>query len=695
ISTVYAYNNLTSFYKVIPLDNSSDFILLSKSSSTILIYRVSSLGLIIWAKEYSLGSLRFPEICKGLSNEFYVSSWVTTVGSISDDLLIFMIDENGNILWSKSFDDLDDQMNDMACKRSGELVVAGGIHSGVKDQFLLEIDENGNVTNMDRHVSTLSVYEEALAIDINSANEIYIGGHASINSSADAFISKLDQNFNTIWSTIITMPGPNTVVSITSDAAGNSYVSYYFTVSPGNDRPGITKLDAQGNHLWSKALPQNKRSELSIKSNILSEQLLLYGTVVNHSNGFGNIDAYLAFQDTSLSGCIDSIIQPAITSQPWLEYDWIATETTVTLNTITVTDSVFIPNFNSTVSCDTCFIITVPPINNSISLIGNDSICQGDSTRLESIYVSSYSYQWLKYGIPISGATQSYYYAKKTGNYKVRITDQFGNTSTSGKISVRKIVPQASITALGPTVFCSGDNVILQANPGSGYSYSWYKSGNVIPGAASQLYTASKKGKHKVLITDNIGCQNFSNKITINKYPSPSVSINLQGTISICQGSNITLTAIPTSGIPPYTYQWKRYKNILPGANSQSYTTSKIGNYKVTVTDNNSCSRTTPIATKIVKIACPSKISNESTLLVYPNPVKDLAKIQYSIDEPSFVILCIYDVLGNKIEEIVNSNQDRGDFVYQWDSKNQSAGLYFISLQVNDKKVSTKLTLMK
>jgi oligosaccharide reducing-end xylanase len=46
--------------------------------------------------------------------------------------------------------------------------------------------------------------------------------------------------------------------------------------------------------------------------------------------------------------------------------------------------------------------------------------------------------------------------------------------------------PNASITPAGPTTFCSGGSVTLNANTGSGLSYQWLLNGNNISAATNQ-----------------------------------------------------------------------------------------------------------------------------------------------------------------------------------------------------------------
>ncbi|ABG58511.1 endo-1,4-beta-xylanase [Cytophaga hutchinsonii] len=59
------------------------------------------------------------------------------------------------------------------------------------------------------------------------------------------------------------------------------------------------------------------------------------------------------------------------------------------------------------------------------------------------------------------------------------------------------------ITPAGLTTFCTGGNVILNANTGTGYTYQWKKDAADITGATAAAYTATQSGSYTVTITAN------------------------------------------------------------------------------------------------------------------------------------------------------------------------------------------------
>jgi hypothetical protein len=52
----------------------------------------------------------------------------------------------------------------------------------------------------------------------------------------------------------------------------------------------------------------------------------------------------------------------------------------------------------------------------------------------------------------------------------------------------------------------------------------------------------------------------------------------------------------------------------------------------------------------------------------------------YSIAEPSHILLSIYNSLGEKIETLINETKDKENYIYSYNAKNLSSGVYFYRL---------------
>ena len=87
---------------------------------------------------------------------------------------------------------------------------------------------------------------------------------------------------------------------------------------------------------------------------------------------------------------------------------------------------------------------------------------------------------------------------------------------------------------------------------------------------------------------------------------------------------------------------------------------------------------------------------SSSALDIYPNPIKSEATISYSINKSGPVTLEIYNMLGEKIITLLNTNLTTGDYQIRWDcadeNKNQiSSGVYLCNLKTKDQTTSIKI----
>jgi hypothetical protein len=59
------------------------------------------------------------------------------------------------------------------------------------------------------------------------------------------------------------------------------------------------------------------------------------------------------------------------------------------------------------------------------------------------------------------------------------------------------------------------------------------------------------------------------------------------------------------------------------------------------------------------------------------------------------VSLAIYDALGNKVADVVDSSLTPGTYSYQWNASGYASGIYFYTLESGKTKISKKMILTK
>ena len=79
----------------------------------------------------------------------------------------------------------------------------------------------------------------------------------------------------------------------------------------------------------------------------------------------------------------------------------------------------------------------------------------------------------------------------------------------------------------------------------------------------------------------------------------------------------------------------------------------------------------------------------------YPNPFNITTKINFEISKSSSVILQVYDILGRKIETLVNEKKLPGTYEVTFDGSKFASGIYFYTLSAGDFKETKKLVLLK
>jgi len=82
----------------------------------------------------------------------------------------------------------------------------------------------------------------------------------------------------------------------------------------------------------------------------------------------------------------------------------------------------------------------------------------------------------------------------------------------------------------------------------------------------------------------------------------------------------------------------------------------------------------------------------------YPNPFNPTTTIKYSIPSAkkyTDVSVIIYDILGNKVEELVKGEEPAGDYKIKFDGSKLSSGIYFCVLTTDEFVSSCKMILLK
>jgi hypothetical protein len=80
---------------------------------------------------------------------------------------------------------------------------------------------------------------------------------------------------------------------------------------------------------------------------------------------------------------------------------------------------------------------------------------------------------------------------------------------------------------------------------------------------------------------------------------------------------------------------------------------------------------------------------------IYPNPFNPYTNITYELNDFSAIKILIYDISGNQISVLVDGYKSSGTHTINWNAKNYSTGIYFLTMETNEYSVTKKLMFVK
>ncbi len=97
---------------------------------------------------------------------------------------------------------------------------------------------------------------------------------------------------------------------------------------------------------------------------------------------------------------------------------------------------------------------------------------------------------------------------------------------------------------------------------------------------------------------------------------------------------------------------------------------------------------------KVQKIRI-EKVNNFQLYNNYPNPFNSLTNIIYNVAEYSEVTITIYDILGNKVETVVNDKKLPGRYYVNWNASKYASGVYIYKMKAGEYVETKKMIFLK
>ncbi|MGZ4042090.1 MAG: T9SS type B sorting domain-containing protein, partial [Bacteroidia bacterium] len=204
------------------------------------------------------------------------------------------------------------------------------------------------------------------------------------------------------------------------------------------------------------------------------------------------------------------------------------------------------------------------------------NLCNGVSIATATGGVGPYTYSWT------SGATTSTATNLCAGLYQVLVTDNFGcNQIINVPISNVPGITGENFTIVNEQCAgsCNGAATVQAVGGIAPITYTWLTT----PAVTNSVAVSLCSGSYFVQMQDAQGCIRTSST-TIGSAPGLTLSPFISP--PTCGATDGTISIVPSGGTGPYTYTW------IPSGNSSSLTNIGPGNYTVSVTDVNGCSKT-------------------------------------------------------------------------------------------------------
>ncbi len=206
------------------------------------------------------------------------------------------------------------------------------------------------------------------------------------------------------------------------------------------------------------------------------------------------------------------------------------------------------------------------------------------SFRVVAAGTEPLSYQWMKNGEIIAGASESVYSKSSAsfddaGSYSVMVSNICGSLESSIATLTVNSMPSIQVQPASQEI-CIGSEAAFSAEvTGSEpISYQWMKDEVAINGANSIHYIIPKTrsedaGAYSLMVRNDCGSVE-SNRATLTVNSIPSIRVQPSSQL-VCEGSSATLSVVAT-GTSPLSYQWMLNGESIAGANSDVYTIPNV-----------------------------------------------------------------------------------------------------------------------
>lgn len=303
----------------------------------------------------------------------------------------------------------------------------------------------------------------------------------------------------------------------------------------------------------------------------------------------------------------------------------------------------------------------------ALTCIATTVVLDGSSTT------AGVSYSWSGPGI-ISGGATATPTVNATGTYTLTVTDLGNSLTSTDQVIVNTNTSVPNVSAGSGSAICSGNSTTLNGSSSTtGVTYNWYGPG-IVSGGSTLTPTVNAVGSYTLTVTDPANGCTANDVVAVTAGTAPA-------TPTITQNGS-TLTSSSSTG-----NQWYLDGTAIPGATSQTYTYTAIGDYTVIVT-NSSCSSASSAITTIISVGI-AENNFENQITIYPSPAQDFFIIEGNFNER--IKLTLTNISG---KQVVNKMEDGFSKKYELNTEHLSNGIYLLTIEGESKQVMRKVNVI-
>jgi hypothetical protein len=278
----------------------------------------------------------------------------------------------------------------------------------------------------------------------------------------------------------------------------------------------------------------------------------------------------------------------------------------------------------------------------------------------------------------------------EVGTYKIKVISTSPIIESTNTIDINIGEVEIPVITTDKLAICAGtsEKVTLSSSSCLGGLLKWSNNSSgtsiTISPAENITYTA---------VCSVTGCKESasSNGILIQLIKILATASN---TGPYFEGELLKLSSSTSNGLAPLKYEWAGPNAFAATTQNPSILNIGVnasGTYSVKITDTNNCSGIAQTEVKVNPILA-NEISKESSVNIYPNPVREELKISFEAEPNKQVTITFLDQNGRIIEQ-KNINSTGGFQQEKLNTSHLTNGQYFLKINTSSQEVVKKVVI--